>query len=76
VSNWESIQEAVRAGIGIAVLPHFVIEHDRKPKPIRELSVKAVNLKANIMLLEHTHRHFVSPSVTLVKDALVSGLMI
>ena len=75
VSNWESIQEAVRAGIGIAVLPHFVIEHDRKPQPIRELSVKGVNLKANIMLLEHTHRHFVSPSVALVKEALVSGLM-
>jgi DNA-binding transcriptional LysR family regulator len=75
VSNWESIQEAVRAGIGIAVLPHFVIEHDRKDRPIGELPVKGVNLKANIMLLEHTHRHFVSPSVALVKDALLSGLM-
>jgi DNA-binding transcriptional LysR family regulator len=74
VSNWESIQEAVRAGIGIAVLPDFAIQRDRKQRNISELSVKGVNLRADIMLLEHPNRHFVSPSVTFAKDALVSGL--
>jgi LysR family transcriptional regulator, transcriptional activator of the cysJI operon len=76
VSNWESIQEAVRAGIGIAVLPDFVIERDRKQRSISELAVKGVNLRANIMLLEHPDRHFVSPNVTFVKEALVSGLRV
>jgi DNA-binding transcriptional LysR family regulator len=74
VSNWESIQEAVRAGIGIAVLPSFVIERDRKQRSICELSVKGVNLRADIMLIEDPHRHFVNPSVTIVKNAFVSGL--
>jgi DNA-binding transcriptional LysR family regulator len=76
VSNWESIQEAARAGIGIAVLPDFVIERDRKQRRICELSVKGVDLRADIMLLEDPHRHFVSPSVTIVKDAFVSGLTV
>jgi DNA-binding transcriptional LysR family regulator len=76
VSNWESIQEAVRAGIGIAVLPDFVIERDRKQRSISELPVKGVNLRADIMLLEHPNRHFVSPSVTFVKDALLSALRV
>jgi DNA-binding transcriptional LysR family regulator len=74
VSNWESIQEAARAGIGIAVLPDFVIEQDRKQRRISELAVKGVDLRADIMLLEDPHRHFVSPSVTIVKNAFVSGL--
>jgi DNA-binding transcriptional LysR family regulator len=76
VSNWESIQEAVRGGIGIAVLPEFLIDRDQKQRSIYELSVKGVNLRADIMLLEDPHRHFVSPSVTIVKDAFVSGLTV
>ena len=67
VSNWESIQEAVRAGLALRfcrTLSSSMIGN----QPISELSVKGVNLKANIMLLEHTHRHFVSPSVALVKE--------
>lgn len=75
VSNWESIQEAVRAGIGIAVLPHFVIESDQKHPTITELPVKGLNLSADIMLLEHAHGHFVSPSVAFVKNSLISALL-
>ena len=74
VSNWESIQEAARVGIGIAVLPLFAIDRDRKYRTINELTVRGVDLKADIMLIEQTHRRFVSPSVALVKNALVSGL--
>lgn len=74
VSNWESIQEAARVGIGVAVLPLFAIDRDRKYRTINELTVRGVDLKADIMLIEQTHRRFVSPSVALVKNALVSGL--
>jgi len=76
VSNWESIQEAARAGVGIAVLPKFVIDRDQKQRgtKIYELPVQGVNSHADIMLVENPHRHFVSPSVTLVKNAFVSGL--
>lgn len=76
VSNWESIQEAARAGIGIAVLPKFVIERgkeQRGPK-IYELPVQGVHANADIMLVENPKRHFVSPSVTLVKNAFVESL--
>lgn len=76
VSNWQSIQEAARAGIGIAVLPKFVIDHDQKRRGTKlyELPVQGVSSHADIMLVEHPHRHFVSPSVTLVKNAFVSSL--
>jgi len=76
VSNWESIQEAARAGVGIAVLPKFVIERLRKQRgtKIYELPVQGVNSHADIMLVENPHRHFVSPSVTLVKNTFVAGL--
>ena len=74
VSNWESIQEAAREGTGIAVLPKFVIDRDRKQPSLCELSVKDADLRADIMLVENPHRQFVSPSVLVVKDALISGL--
>ncbi len=76
VSNWESIQEAARAGVGIAVLPKFVIERDRtqRGRKIYELPVQGVTSHADIMLVENPDRHFVSPSVILVKNAIVSGL--
>jgi DNA-binding transcriptional LysR family regulator len=76
VSNWESIQEAARAGVGIAVLPKFVIERSQEQRgtKIYALPVQGVNSHADIMLVENPHRHFVSPSVTLVKNAFVAGL--
>jgi DNA-binding transcriptional LysR family regulator len=76
VSNWESIQEAARAGVGIAVLPKFVIERVRNQlgTKIYELPVQGVNSHADIMLVENPRRHFVSPSVTLVKNTFVAGL--
>ena len=76
VSNWESIQEAARAGVGVAVLPKFVIERDRTQRgtKIYELAVHGVTSHADIMLVENPDRHFVSPSVILVKNAIVSGL--
>jgi DNA-binding transcriptional LysR family regulator len=76
VSNWESIQEAARAGVGVAVLPKFVIDHDRRQRGMKiyELPVQGIHSRADIMLVENPHHHFVSPSVTLVKNAFVSGL--
>ena len=76
VSNWESIQEAARAGVGIAVLPKFVIERERtqRGRKIYELPVQGVTSHADIMLVENPNRHFVSPSVILVKNAIVSRL--
>jgi DNA-binding transcriptional LysR family regulator len=76
VSNWESIQEAARTGVGVAVLPKFVIERDRtqRGRKIYELPVQGITSHADIMLVENRDRHFVSPSVILVKNAIVSGL--
>jgi DNA-binding transcriptional LysR family regulator len=76
VSNWESIQEAARTGIGVAVLPKFVIERARQQPGTRlhELPIKGIDSNTELMLVENPERHFVSPSVTLVKNAFISGL--
>jgi DNA-binding transcriptional LysR family regulator len=75
MSNWEGIKEAVRAGIGIAILPHFIVERELRDHSIREILVKNVRLEANIMLLEKPNRKPSNPATALVKDALVSGIM-
>jgi DNA-binding transcriptional LysR family regulator len=75
ISNWEGIKEAVRSGIGIAILPHFVVKHDLRNRTLRELPVKEIQLYANIMLLENSQRHLSSATVALVKDALVKDIV-
>ena len=75
ISNWEGIKEAVRAGIGLAILPRFVVERDLRDRTITEVSLRKVRLAANIMLLENSHRHSSSTTVSLVKDSLVSGIL-
>jgi DNA-binding transcriptional LysR family regulator len=75
ISNWERIKETVRAGIGLAILPHFVVARDLCDRTITEVSVRRVRLEANILLLENPHRHSSSITVSLVKDALVCGIL-
>ena len=76
ISNWEGIKEAVRAGIGVAILPHFVVERDLRDRTITEVSMREVRLEVNIMLLENSDRHSSSSTVSLVKEALVSGILV
>jgi DNA-binding transcriptional LysR family regulator len=75
ISNWEGIKEAVRAGIGLAILPRFVVERDLRDRTITEVFIGKVRLAANIMLLENSHHHSSSTTVSLVKDSLVSGIL-
>jgi DNA-binding transcriptional LysR family regulator len=75
ISNWEGIKEAVRAGIGLAILPHFVVARDLGDRTLNEVFVRDVDLQANIMLLENPHRHLSSTTVSLVKDALVNCIV-
>ena len=75
ISNWEGIKEAVRAGIGLAILPRFVVDRDLRDRTITEVSLRKVRLAANIMLLENSHHHSSSTTVSLVKDSLVSGIL-
>jgi DNA-binding transcriptional LysR family regulator len=75
ISNWEGIKEAVRSEIGLAILPHFVVERDLRDRTLTEVFVKEVHLQANIMLLENSHRRLSSATVSLVKNALVHGIV-
>lgn len=75
ISNWEGIKEAVRAGIGFGILPHFVVERELHDRVLREVRVKNGRLWANIMLLENPRRRLASATVALVKDALVKRIM-
>ena len=75
ISNWEGIKEAVRSRIGIAVLPHFIVERELRDHSIGEIVVRNVRLEADIMLLERFNQQAPSATVSLVKDALVAGIV-
>jgi len=75
ISNWEGIKEAVWAGIGLAILPEFVVARDLRDRTITEVFVRDVGLRANIMLLEKPQRHLSSTTVSLVKDSLVRDIV-
>jgi LysR family transcriptional regulator, transcriptional activator of the cysJI operon len=75
ISNWEGIKEAVRAGIGLAILPRFVVERDLNDRTLAEVFVRDVRLRANIMLLENSHRRASSATVSLIRNALVQSIV-
>jgi DNA-binding transcriptional LysR family regulator len=74
ISNWEGIKEAVRADIGLAILPHFAVERELRDHTLQEMRIKEGALMANIMVLENPNRYVSSPTVSHMKAELVSAI--
>lgn len=78
-SSLEKANPVLSIAVDAINLPPFVDPmHQisvRRDRTIAEVSVRKVRLEANILLLENPHRHSSSIAVSLVKDALVCGIL-
>jgi DNA-binding transcriptional LysR family regulator len=73
ISNYEGIKEAIRANIGIGILPKFTVEREVKDKILTILDLKDFPLTVNLMLIERRDSA-VTPSIRAVKQHLETHL--
>jgi len=52
VGSFEAIKEAVRSGLGIGVLPEFIVQREIRSGVLAEISTKKTISSANITLIE------------------------
>jgi DNA-binding transcriptional LysR family regulator len=71
ISTLEGMREITRTGIGIGVLPHYVVEGDIRRKALTRLRIKGVDLHANIYLVENA-RSVETPTLAAVKNLMIT----
>jgi DNA-binding transcriptional LysR family regulator len=74
ISNLRARREAVRAGLGVTVLPHFALKDDIGTKTLKILTIKEGGLPDTQLMLVQAHRQMSNPNVNLVRKALVEKL--
>jgi DNA-binding transcriptional LysR family regulator len=67
ISNFEGVKEVVHAGLGIGLLPSFMIKREILDGALRELKVKDFHGSATIMQIERLE-HLATPTILRVKD--------
>jgi DNA-binding transcriptional LysR family regulator len=72
VNSYEATKEAVRAGLGVAVLPQFTVKADLRDT-LCTLNVAKIRLDGTIMLIQR-NQQLHSPAVTAVKNFLVANI--
>jgi DNA-binding transcriptional LysR family regulator len=63
------MKEAVRAGLGVAVLPKLTVERELYDGTLRELNIRNGSLYSTMMLIQRTN-HLPNPTVAAVKNFL------
>lgn len=71
--NYQAMKEAVRAGLGVAVLPKFIVNRELYDGTFCELNVESGSLYSTMMLIQRTH-HISSPTVAAVKSFLEQNI--
>ncbi len=66
VGSFEAIKETVRSGLGVGVLPEFMVQREIRTGVLGEILTKRIQLLANIMLVER-HKYTPTPTVLSVK---------
>jgi hypothetical protein len=61
ISNFEGVKDVVRAGLGIGLLPHFMIREYIRAGALKQLSIAEFNASAGIMC---TNDSSISPPTT------------
>ena len=74
ISNFEGVKDVVRAGLGIGLLPHFMIREDIRGGALKQLSIAEFNARAGIMCIER-FQHLSTPTITRVKDFLTAAVV-
>ena len=76
INNMHMRKEAVRAGIGVAVLPTFTVTEEVQSKTLKVLTIKDRPLPETRLMIVEAHRRSTNPNVELVKKALQETLMV
>jgi DNA-binding transcriptional LysR family regulator len=71
VGSFEVIKETVQAGLGIGVLPGFMVQRELRNGTLAEIIARKINFTANIILVERP-KYTPTPTVVAVK-AFVEG---
>jgi DNA-binding transcriptional LysR family regulator len=71
ISTLEGMKEITRTGIGIGILPQYIVEGDIRRNTLTRLHVKSGELRANIYLVENT-RSVETPTLSAVKNLLMT----
>ena len=67
IGKYEGIEEAIRANVGIGVLPRFTVEREVKDKILTILDVACVPLLVSLIMIERPDSSF-TPSVQVVRN--------
>jgi DNA-binding transcriptional LysR family regulator len=67
ISNFEGVKEVVHGGLGIGLLPSFMIQREIQERALLELKVHGFNASATIMQIER-FEHLATPTIIRVKD--------
>ena len=76
INNMHMRKEAVRAGIGVTVLPTFTVTEEVQSKTLKVLTIKDRPLPDTQLMIVEPHRRSTNPNVELVKKALRETLMV
>ena len=75
INDYQPTKEAVRAGLGVAILPQFTVENDLCDQTLCKLDVTNASRYLNIMLLERPRQQS-SPAVNAVKSFLEANFRV
>ena len=67
ISNFEGVKEVVHGGLGIGLLPSFMIQREIREGALREIKVHGFNATATIMQIER-FEHLATPTILRVRD--------
>ena len=76
INNLRVRKEAVRAGVGITVLPNFTVREEVRNKTLKVLAIKGDGLSGTQLMMVDMRRRPPNANVELVKKALVEKLAI
>jgi DNA-binding transcriptional LysR family regulator len=74
ISDLRARREAARAGVGVTVLPYFIVKEEIRRKTLRVLTIKEVGLPDAKLMIIGAQRHSPHTNVELVKRLLVENL--
>jgi DNA-binding transcriptional LysR family regulator len=73
ISTLEGMKEITRTGIGIGILPEYIVERDIRRKTLTRLRLKGGELHANIYLVENV-RSVETATLVAVKNLIVTSM--
>lgn len=74
ISNFEGVKEVVHSGLGIGLLPHFMLRREIQEGALRHLKVQGFNASATIMEIERLE-HLATPTMIRVRDFFRAAIL-